>query len=813
MDSLWKAVTAGTTLATLLACLIAPATAREILDRSDPALANATSVILPPVGTPSDATSFEVTAQGVTFRFESTSGEPLTGFGGPGIVVVPDNSAGTGVIVTVSPPVPAIAFDAMPFDGFPGGLFVGATGVEEIVSSFATSIKSFYGATDIGAIGTVDLRNGPDYFRVTEMVFAGGGAGGAETADLLARSSASSTRVLENSPVQLALETENLGPDDAADTQLTALFNEGTLSVAQPVPGQPTNNSAVWSLGDLPAGTLAPVALELMTPDRSRFSCNSRLTTVTVAGSATTDPNLSNNLSVSSVGYDAGAGSVREVCGNGIDDDCDGRFDCADSDCDCRPVLPPGPGADDSCVAGIFEGVPDEVQVQVVTCGGTVTGGPGGNNANNHSCTVPRGRCGGVTVPAFCCDPSTWSNPSNNASASIAQCDVGVPGCAPVDPNFKTALPTTNIAGFGFADAGETITYTIQYENIGNADALNVEIIDVLDPDLDDSTLVIENAGSYDPATRTLRWTDPVLPPNSPRTVSFRVGLRADAEAGTRARNEATIVFPNAVPPSRVDTNFVEHVVPGPRARLPLLSVLSCEEVGPDEWRVNLLNERQGFAYNARATIFDPPAAILPVSDATATFAHTDDPLPAQLGTVVPNAFTPSSNTVRFDTQTPSDPCPALQWEIRWETLQGVETVAVVQREPDIDRDAVPDAIDNCPGTYNPTQADVNGDGTGDACSQAPVGDLLARGKGNKVSLVWTPIADASSYTVLRRTGTNGELELLASQVVTDFATYLDTDVTTGETYSYVVRWVDAAGTVSPDSNTATVLLRGRGRR
>jgi glucose/arabinose dehydrogenase len=39
---------------------------------------------------------------------------------------------------------------------------------------------------------------------------------------------------------------------------------------------------------------------------------------------------------------------------------------------------------------------------------------------------------------------------------------------------------------------------------------------------------------------------------------------------------------------------------------------------------------------------------------------------------------------------------------------------------PDADGDGVPDPSDNCPSTPNPDQADGNGDGTGDACTQTP---------------------------------------------------------------------------------------------
>ncbi len=40
--------------------------------------------------------------------------------------------------------------------------------------------------------------------------------------------------------------------------------------------------------------------------------------------------------------------------------------------------------------------------------------------------------------------------------------------------------------------------------------------------------------------------------------------------------------------------------------------------------------------------------------------------------------------------------------------------------QPDSDGDGVPDAVDNCPSTYNPDQADADGDGAGDACDNCP---------------------------------------------------------------------------------------------
>jgi hypothetical protein len=218
--------------------------------------------------------------------------------------------------------------------------------------------------------------------------------------------------------------------------------------------------------------------------------------------------------------------------------------------------------------------------------------------------------------------------------------------------------------------------------------------------------------------------------------VSFSVNVRADAPEGTRVRNAGVVVFPDAVPPTRLDTNAVEHLVID-RAHQPAadLRVLGCEPAGDGAWRLRLVNEGYGFAYNLTATLVDPPAAV-EVVDGVARFSHPDDPEPAAFATTIALAATTSQDTVAFSTPAPGDICPTLSWRLTWQDLVGRAYQRTVQAAPDADRDAVDDARDNCLGVFNPDQADADGDGRGDACDNLAPDCSSARAS---TAVLWPP--------------------------------------------------------------------------
>lgn len=722
-----------------LLCVL-PAQAREVCDPApDPAFAGAASVDLTGparpdnalTGAPLSATdrTYEFTSNGVTFRFETLSVQALDTTGGDGIFSW-DLGQGRGVALAVTPTVSAIGLRGYELDGCPGSTYSGTSGSQEVSAISCNggfpcpatpANPSFFGAADIGNIGAVDISQPFSIFVLTELVFVPPSVVPSGEADLsVAKTEANQVRfVLNGDAIEYQLDVANEGPDDAPGTLVADFMPPDIFDIAFH-DGSGLDffdaDTDVYRLSEPTLASQDALAIEIdaTAPEsRTEFSCEDKLVNVALVSSDESDPDVANNLAVHAIGFDKSAVSnVAEECRDGIDNDCNGRIDCQDSPCTCRPSLLPLPDADTNplCAGVLGSGLVFDTRGDVRYCG----------PAPSHGCTVPRGECGAVTVPAACCDVNLFSNPQ--AILTLSACDVGVPGCVPRDPNFKESIPGVTIEGYGYTEAGETITYIVHYENIGNADALNVQVIDVLDEDLDDSTLVVQDGGVYDAGSRTLVWTDPVVPPAEPREVSFTIDVRDDAGPGTRVRNVGTIIFPNAEPPTRIDTNFVEHVVPDPSLVIePELAVLGCQETAPGSglWTVELGNEGHGYGYNVTATILDPPASVS-VVDPVASFGHPDDPSDGSFTTVVPAATTTSADTVAFTTLTPGDPCATLLWHFEWDDLADGSFSAEFREKPDGDEDAVADEDDNCPADYNPSQADTDVNGVGDACDENP---------------------------------------------------------------------------------------------
>ena len=132
------------------------------------------------------------------------------------------------------------------------------------------------------------------------------------------------------------------------------------------------------------------------------------------------------------------------------------------------------------------------------------------------------------------------------------------------DPNIKYGPE-------GFISPIQKLNYTVEYENEGEGIAFGVYFTDILDSDLDYTTLeigpvkstiddsIIAPPGEYNPATRTIVWFVGEVGPKEGGYANISVNVRSDAAEGTEVINYATVYFPSV--PEETRTNGIVSIV------------------------------------------------------------------------------------------------------------------------------------------------------------------------------------------------------------------------------------------------------------
>ena len=150
-----------------------------------------------------------------------------------------------------------------------------------------------------------------------------------------------------------------------------------------------------------------------------------------------------------------------------------------------------------------------------------------------------------------------------NANCSIPE----IPTTGPEDPNEKLVVAET------FIQPDQLLVYPIIFENKGPVEARDVFVTDVLHINLDDSTLeLLTPGGSYDPATRTVRFdllginVPPAPAPGEQGgtgNVLFSIRPVAGLPSGTEIRNRAEIQFEVFAPLVTADVvNIIDTTEP-----------------------------------------------------------------------------------------------------------------------------------------------------------------------------------------------------------------------------------------------------------
>ncbi|MBK7391369.1 MAG: T9SS type A sorting domain-containing protein [Bacteroidetes bacterium] len=135
------------------------------------------------------------------------------------------------------------------------------------------------------------------------------------------------------------------------------------------------------------------------------------------------------------------------------------------------------------------------------------------------------------------------------------------------DPNFKEANPVNIIA-----NTAEWLTYTIHFQNTGNAPAMNIVITDTLDANLQESTFTYLQS-SHDVFTQVIgnvikfNFPNINLPdstndePNSHGYVQYKVKIDQGLNVGQTIQNTAAIYFDFNAP---IITNTTTNLVVAP---------------------------------------------------------------------------------------------------------------------------------------------------------------------------------------------------------------------------------------------------------
>lgn len=445
----------------------------------------------------------------------------------------------------------------------------------------------------------------------------------------------------------------------------------------------------------------------------------------------------------------------------------------------------------------------------------------------------------------------------------------------PLDPNDKSVasglyIPSGEIIGYAihFENIGTADARNVFVTDVldGNLDLATVQIarpfggLVPLPPDTTVSILDDDDEHwnvTLDSASRTITWElfNINLPPEQNSDVFFAVQAPTGLPSGTEIRNQATIQFEDFEEITTSETlNIIDDIAPvcsvDPLPATTTFPVLDVSWGGED-----LVGEIE--LYVLYVSTNGGPFLQLALSDTPGTKAFTGE-VGSTYGFLCLARDT-AGNVEAFEAvaETSTTVEEAVENEPpvadAGADMTGTSGVAVVLNGGDSnDPDNGPDPLTyswrfvSVPAGSALTDIDISGANTaspsfkpdvagmytleltasdGDLDDSATttvtvdseppgaVDDLAARARTTDVTLTWTSVAGATSYDIYRAQTSGGLYTRIASGHVSSYALYMDSGLTSGVTYYYVIRALGPHGEESGDSNQASATPAVRIRR
>jgi len=201
---------------------------------------------------------------------------------------------------------------------------------------------------------------------------------------------------------------------------------------------------------------------------------------------------------------------------------------------------------------------------------------------NIPSCSAPNGQTNTYNVD---CTPTPTPTPTTTPTPTPTTTPTPTPTTTPTPTPIQTQIsesefdseiivagdPNIKYGPDGFILPDQRLNYTVEFENEGEGIAFGVYLTDILDEDLDDSTLdigpvlskkngsIIAPPGTYNPSTRTITWFVGEVGSKEGGYANYSINARSDAEEGTEIINFATVYFPSV--PETTRTNGIVSII------------------------------------------------------------------------------------------------------------------------------------------------------------------------------------------------------------------------------------------------------------